>query len=71
MSAMLNLLHKIMNQEMFEEHLCNPQRNGAVHPIYINYHLESEVSITLRCRLFSTLYTAVQIKNCSKSTSAI
>ena len=25
----------------------------------------------LRCRLYSTRYTAVQIKNCSKSTSAI
>ena len=30
-----------------------------------------DVSITLRCRLCSTRYTTVQIKNCSKSTSAI
>ena len=32
---------------------------------------ESEVSIMLRCRLCSTHYTAVQIKNCSKCISAI
>ena len=30
-----------------------------------------EESITLRCRLFSTCFTAVQIKNCLKTTSAI
>ena len=40
-------------------------------PSYINYRLKSEVSITLRCQLCSTCYTAVRIKNCSKSTSAI
>ena len=39
-------------------------------PIYINY-LKSEVSIALCCRLCSTHYTAVRIKNCSKSTFAI
>ena len=43
------------------------ERNGATRPSYINYCLKSEVSITL-C---STRYTAVRIKNCSKSTSAI
>ena len=37
----------------------------------INYHLKSEVSITLRCQPCLTCYTALQIKNCSKSTSAI
>ena len=36
-----------------------------------NYHLKTEVSIMLCCRLCSTCYTAVRIKNCSKSTSAI
>ena len=46
-------------------------RDGATRPSYINYHLKSEVSITLRCLLCSTHYTAIQIKNCSKSTSAI
>ena len=35
------------------------ERNGAVHPSYINYHLKSEVSITLCCRLCSTRYVAV------------
>ena len=47
------------------------ERNGAARPGYINYHLKSEVSIMLRCRLCSTRYTAVRIKNCSKSTSTI
>ena len=37
----------------------------------INYRLKSEVSIMLRCQLCSTHYTALRIKNCSKSTSAI
>ena len=37
----------------------------------INYFLKSEVSITLHCRLCSICYTAVRIKNCSKSISAI
>ena len=49
------------------------KKNGAVCPSYINkyHHLKSEVFITLRCQLCSTCYTAVRIKNCSKSTSAI
>ena len=38
---------------------------------YINYHLTGEVSIMFCCRLCSTHYTAVQIKNCLNSTSAI
>ena len=33
--------------------------------------LKSEVSMMLFCQLCSTRYTAFQIKNCSKSTSAI
>ena len=36
-----------------------------------NYRLKSEVSITFHCQLCSTRYTALQNKNCSKSTSAI
>ena len=72
---MFNLLHSISDQELFENPLCNPcipkQRNGAMHPSYINFHLKSEVSITLCCWLCSTCYTAVRIKNCLKSTSAI
>jgi len=32
---------------------------------------ETEVSIALLCQLCSTHYTAVQIKNCLKSTSLI
>ena len=70
-----NPLHNILNLELFVKHLCNPripiERNCAAHPHYINYHLKSEVSITFRCWLSSTRYTAVQIKNCSESTSAI
>ena len=36
-----------------------------------NYHLKSEVPIALHCQLCSTRYTALQIKNCLKSTSTI
>ena len=72
---MFNPLHSISNLELFEKHLYNPripkERNRAVRPNHINYRLKSEVSITLRCRLCSTRYTAVRIKNCLKSTSAI
>ena len=72
---MFNQLHSISNQELFEKHLYNSripkERNRAAHPNHINYRLKSEVSITLRCRLCSTRYTAVRIKNCLKSTSAI
>ena len=42
----------------------------APHALAINCHLKSEISITIRCQLCSTHYTALQIKNCSKSTSA-
>ena len=72
---MFNLLHSISNQVLFKKHLYNPHtpkvRNSAVRPNYINYCLKSEVSITLRYRLCSTCYTAVRIKNCFKSTSAV
>ena len=72
---MFNPLHSISNQELFKKHLYNPripkERNRAARPNHINYRLKSEVSITLRCRLCSTHYTAVRIKNCLKSTSAI
>ena len=48
------------------------KRNYDAHPGYINnYCLKSEVSLTLRCRLCSTCYTAVQIKNYLKSAFAI
>ena len=52
-------------------HVTSKERNGAVHPSYINCCLKSKVCITLRCQLCSTRYTALQIKNCLKSTSAI
>ena len=42
-----------------------------LHAPAINYRLKSEVSITLRCQVCSTCYTALQTKKCSKSTSAI
>ena len=47
------------------------KRNRAARPNHINHCLKSEVSITLHCRLCSTRYTAVRIKNCLKNTSAI
>ena len=40
-------------------------------PCYINYRLKSEVSITLRCQLCSTRYTAFRIKNFPGNTSKI
>ena len=40
-------------------------------PNFINYRLKSEVSIMLRCRLCSTRYSAIRIKNCLESASAI
>ena len=40
------------------------------HTPAINY-LKSEVPIMLCCQLCSILYTVLQIKNCSKCTSAI
>ena len=43
----------------------------AACPSYINYRLKSEVFIALCCQLCSTRYTAVRIKNCSKSTPVI
>ena len=43
----------------------------APHTPAIKYRLKCEVSITLRCQLCSTHYTAIRIKNQSKSTSAI
>ena len=71
---MFNPLHSITNQELFEKHLHNPripkERNRAARPNHINYRLKSEASITLHCRLCSTHYTAVRIKNCLKSTYA-
>ena len=45
------------------------RKNCAMHPSYINYHLKNVVSIMLHCWLCSTRYTAVRIKNCSKSIS--
>ena len=51
-------------------HTASKERNGIMRPSYINYCLKGEVSITLCWWLCLTLYTALQIKNCSKSTHA-
>ena len=73
---MFNPLHSISNQELFWKHLYNLRISKLAKemvpcPNFINYHLKSEVSIALCCRLCSTRYTAKQIKNCLKGTSAI
>ena len=47
------------------------KKEMAPHAPAINYHLKSEVSITLHCQLCSTHYTALEIKKFSKSTLAI
>ena len=70
---MFNPLHSNTNQELFRKHLYNLRipKEIVPHPNFINYHLKSEVSIVLRCRLCSTRYTVVQIKHCLKSAFAI
>ena len=70
---MFNPLHSISNQELFWKHLYNLRipKEMVLHPNFINCHLKSEVSNTLHCWLCSTRYTAIRIKNCLKSTSAI
>ena len=45
-------------------------KRGSI-PCYINYCLKSELSIMFHCRLCSTRYTVVGMKNSSKSTSTI
>ena len=39
-------LHNILDQQLFEKHLCNPRilkdTNGATCPSYINYRLKSD-----------------------------
>ena len=50
---------------------CIPHLKWHHAPSYINYHLKSEVSITLRCQLCSTHYTAFRIKYFSGSISTI
>ena len=70
---MFNPLHSISNQELSRKHLYSLRipKEMVLHPNFINYHLKSEVSITLCCWLCSTHYTAIRIKNCLKSTAAI
>ena len=63
LSAMFNPLHSISNQELSWKHLYNLRipKEMVPRPNFINYHLKSEVSITLHCRLCSTRYTAIRI----------
>ena len=70
---MFNPLHSISNQELYRKHLYNLRIRKEIvqRPNFINYRLKSEVSITLCCQLCSTHYTAIRIKDCLKSTSAI
>ena len=73
LSAMFNSLHSNTNQELFRRNLYNLRipKEMVPRPNFINYHLKSEVSIMLRCRLCSTRYTVIRIKNCLKSAFAI
>jgi len=66
-------LHSSTNQELFEKYACNQSSYYAEIRWYCVPQLssETEISITLLCQLFLTCYTAVRIKNCLKSTSAI
>jgi len=70
---MFTPLHRSTNQEPFKNMpvikvATMRKYDGTVCPSSLP---ETEVSITLLCQLFSTRYTAVQIKNSLKSTSAI
>ena len=58
----IKLVNPSIPHQKKEMVLCTPATN---------YCLKSKVSIMLRCQLSSTCYTPLQIKNCSKSTSAI
>ena len=51
--------------------ILHQKKEMAPHALAINYRLKSEVSITLLCQLCSTRYTALGIKNCLNSTTAI
>ena len=51
--------------DFFVNNFIMTTRNGAACPSYNS--LKSEVSITLRCHLYSTRYIAFRIKNCSKA----
>jgi len=70
---MFTPLHGSTNQELFEKYACNQSSHYAEIQWYRMPQLssETEVSITLLCQLFLTRYTAIWIKNCLKSTSAI
>ena len=70
---MFNPLHSNTNQELFRKHLYNLRipKEMVPRPNFINYCLKSEASITLCCRLCSTRYTAIRIKNCLKSIPTI
>ena len=68
----VSYVRPVTHHYMFEKHpAIHAYRIKRARPSYINYYLKSEVSITLRCQLCSTRYTAVWIKNYSKSTAAI
>jgi len=71
--AMFTPLYSSMNQELFEKYVYNHSNRNAEIRWCCTPQLssETEVSISLLCQVFSTHFTAVQIKNCLKSTSAI
>ena len=74
LSTMFIPLHCSMNQEPFEKYVCNQSSHygkydGVTHPSFrpkLKYPLPFSVSY-----ICSTRYTAIQIKNCFKSTSVI
>jgi len=69
---MFTRLHSSTNQELFEKYVCNhsshyEKYDGAVCP---SYCLRPKHPLPF-CQLCLICYTAVQIKNCLKSTSVI
>ena len=73
---MFNPLHSSTNQGLFDKHLCNQsicckKYRWCRVPLYYQLLFKSEASIALLCQLCLTSYTAVWIRNCSKSISVI
>ena len=71
MHLFVNFFCKMKLLQLVNPHIPHQKKEMVPHTPAIKYHLKSEISIILRCQLWSTRYTALRIKNCLKSTSAI
>ena len=73
---MFNLLHNIMNQKLFEKHLCNsriPHQKKKNVTVYTSYQLSSEkwsIQYTSLPAMLNLLHSSTN-QDCLKSTTAI